>query len=67
MAEAGEVAGDAGDASSEAPRIPFSSKEYALQLDEQHPLEHLHLRLRDEFLIPSKADLKSQSLPKRGE
>lgn len=67
MAELGEVAGDAGDAPPEAPCIPFTSKEYALQLDQQHPLEHLNLRLRDEFLIPSKADLKSQSLPKRGE
>jgi hypothetical protein len=35
------------------------SKEYARKLDEEDPLRHF----RDEFLIPSKADLKSKTLP----
>jgi kynureninase len=38
------------------------SREYAVSLDAQDPLRHL----RDEFLIPSKEQLKSKSLPEAG-
>lgn len=38
------------------------TKEYALQQDEKDELRHL----RDEFLIPSKADLKRETLLKSG-
>jgi kynureninase len=38
------------------------SREYAVLLDDQDPLRHL----RDEFLIPSKAQLKAKSLPEAG-
>lgn len=36
--------------------------EYARSLDAKDPLRHF----REEFIIPSKADLKRQTLPKRG-
>jgi kynureninase len=38
------------------------SREYAVSLDAQDPLRHL----QDEFLIPSKAQLKATSLPEAG-
>jgi kynureninase len=37
-------------------------KEYAQSLDKQDPLRHL----RDEFIIPSKADLKRKTLKPSG-
>ena len=38
------------------------SREYAVPLDSQDSLKHT----RDEFLIPSKAQLKVKSLPEAG-
>jgi kynureninase len=38
------------------------SGEHAVSLDAQDPLRHL----REEFLIPSKAQLKAKSLPEAG-
>lgn len=39
--------------------VSISSREYAVSLDAQDPLSHL----RSQFLIPSKAQLKAESLP----
>ena len=36
-----------------------TSYEYAASLDAQDPLKHI----REEFIIPSKSDLKSRTLP----
>jgi kynureninase len=38
------------------------SREYAVSLDAQDPLRHMS----KEFFIPSKAELKSKSLPEAG-
>lgn len=43
--------------------VDVESKDFALHLDEQDPLRDL----RNEFLIPSKADLRSTTLPQHGE
>ena len=40
------------------PDVDISTREYAEHLDEQDPLKHF----RNEFLVPSKADLKSKTL-----
>ena len=42
--------------------IEINSSEYAERLDEQDPLKHL----RNEFIIPTKTDLKSKTLVKSG-
>ncbi|KAI9846766.1 MAG: Kynureninase (L-kynurenine hydrolase) [Sclerophora amabilis] len=42
--------------------VHTSNKAYAQSLDAEDPLRHL----RQEFIIPSKADLKTKSLPKLG-
>ncbi|KFY30647.1 hypothetical protein V494_08082, partial [Pseudogymnoascus sp. VKM F-4513 (FW-928)] len=41
--------------------LPVDSREYAEHLTAQDPLKHL----RDEFLIPSKADLARETLPEK--
>lgn len=43
--------------------IHVASREYAVSLDEQDAFRH-H---RDEFHIPSRAQLKAKSLPEAGE
>lgn len=50
-------------ATPDAPSLPHDSREYAEYLTSQDPLKHL----REEFFIPSKADLASETLPKDGE
>ncbi|KFY93008.1 hypothetical protein V498_04625 [Pseudogymnoascus sp. VKM F-4517 (FW-2822)] len=47
-------------ATSDAPSLPHDSREYAEYLTSQDPLKHL----REEFFIPSKADLARETLPK---
>ena len=49
-------------ASTEGESKHVDSREYAVSLDAQDPLRHL----RREFLIPSKEQLKSESLPEAG-
>jgi hypothetical protein len=49
-------------ASTEGESKHVDSREYAVSLDAQDPLRHL----RKEFLIPSKEQLKSESLPEAG-
>jgi kynureninase len=49
-------------ASTEGESQHVDSREYAVSLDAQDPLRHL----RREFLIPSKEQLKSKSLPEAG-
>ncbi|KFY85867.1 hypothetical protein V500_08065, partial [Pseudogymnoascus sp. VKM F-4518 (FW-2643)] len=48
-----------GQATADAQSLPHDSREYADYLTSQDPLKHL----RAEFLIPSKADLASVTLP----
>ncbi len=49
-------------ASPEQEAFHVYSKEYAVSLDAQDPLN----QTRSEFLIPSKAQLKAESLPQAG-
>jgi hypothetical protein len=60
MAESKTTVGGQATAS-DAHSFPHDSREYAEYLTDQDPLKHL----RDEFLIPSKADLASQTLPQQ--
>ena len=49
-------------ASTEGESKHVDSREYAVSLDAQDPLRHL----REEFLIPSKEQMNSESLPEAG-
>jgi kynureninase len=40
----------------------INTRDYAERLDQQDPLKHL----RDEFIIPTKADLKRKTLTRSG-
>ena len=61
-AESNTAAAAGGQATADAQSLPHDSREYAEYLVSQDPLKHL----RDEFLIPSKADLVLETLPKDG-
>ena len=62
MAESNSIIGGS-QAAAAAHSLPHDSREYAEYLTSQDPLKHL----RDEFLIPSRADLARETLPKHGE
>ena len=63
MAESQTAAAAAAAAAPASLALAHDSREYAQYLTDRDPLRHL----RGEFLIPSKADLASQTLPAHGE